>query len=84
MINVREIMGEPEIGFFQDPGYDSIAASQRLAMTDQCFSTWFISVNGIRDRDIPVALRKEYDRAADAICKIMAMEKEIIMKGGKR
>ena len=84
MINVKDIMEGPSVRFFQDPGLDTVAAAERLAVTDRCFSEWLSGVNAVKTRDIPGDLVEQYDRAADAICRIKAMEKAIIMKGGKR
>ena len=84
-IDVKKIMSEPErISFFKDPGYDTIAAAERLAKTEKFFKEWHASVNQIQTRDLPEELWSQYNRAADALCMILAIEKQIILKGGER
>lgn len=80
-INVREVMGAVENRpplFFDPVGPDRYAAMDRKRITEQIFEEWYRKINGTNTRGIPAEVRRLYEDATVALCKILTKEEDII------
>lgn len=78
MIDVRKEMGVVEPLFIKRKEADKFAAAERLAVTEKMFEQWYDDINRTNTSEMPGKLMAEYEKACQALCKILMYEKEIL------
>ena len=77
-IDVRKEIGVIEPLFIKRKEADKFASAERLAITEKMFEQWHADINRTNTSEMPNKLIAEYEIACNALCKILAYEKEIL------
>lgn len=78
MIDVRKEINVLEPLFIKRKEADKLASAERLSITEKMFEQWHADINRTNTSEIPNKLIEQYEVACEALCKILAYEKEIL------
>ena len=80
IIDVRKELGVVDNAplFIKKKPADKFESAKRLAITEKMFEEWHADINRTNTRELPDSLKRAYEDACMALCKILMAEKEII------
>ena len=80
VIDVKKELGVVDNAplFIKKKPADKFESAKRLAITEKMFEEWHADINRTDTRELPDSLKRAYEDACMALCKILQYEKDII------